>query len=272
MTADTDDFHEFNLNQSSSASAMQADWSQGQDMALLWDDLALSSAPGTFPIIPAQDDRRHEPLKHHNIDEYLDDEGEWTQDGEGGWDWQTFRPLMPLDFDKNEAEPNDLEGFSPESSQDLLLTPPLSLSQSHINPHIIDDYQQISADVLDHDRHSNRMGAKSQDCGAEFIDPLNTSEYTNSQGQRSKPIAKEQRLLSEAQSISYDVGSISDTHSVLRNDAPEIFFADEIHLGGDGFVCTTGTFNHLQSGNDMEAPNTDPRSRAWEWGLLDFDM
>jgi hypothetical protein len=68
-------------------------------------------------------------LKEHDIDEYfLDDEGEWTQNDQGGWSWRASEHDIHFDFDEDKDSlrvPNvgsDPENFLTDSSQDLLLT------------------------------------------------------------------------------------------------------------------------------------------------------
>jgi len=261
----TDDADEFDMTQSSFISVMHADAPQNQ---LLWDDLSPEHEPSPSPYDAL--------LKDHNVDEdFLDDEGEWTQYHKGGWCWRAFEPLMHLDIDKDEHEPSagsDPEEFPSDSSLDLFLTPPHS--QPQFSPDIIDactrHYRQIGTESVDPDRDLNRK-AKSQDYVPD-IAPLNTSEHTplpyhlegiasnltSSQEPPPNPIAGHQRPVS--QSDSHDMGSLFDSDSNsdiiydFDQDVPEILSglpsADEIHSRDHEFVirvCRT------QSDSDIQA-------------------
>jgi len=266
IATETDIADEFDFSASSSSLDIQP----AQDMALLWDDLPLSLEYGSSPIIPAQYDYYSKLLKDHNVDEYfLDDEGEWTQEGKGSWSWRAFEPLVHLDFDEDEhgtRAGSDLDEFPSDSSQNLFSTPPRSLP----HPDITDvHYLQIGAETVDPDRDTNYK-TESQDYGAEFIVPPrthNTPEYTHhlahrtsssnpTSGQEQPPITRHQHRLSESD-LDMDFHFDSDPNSGILHDfdddIPEIVSglpsADEIHSGDDEFVNRlAGTVD-----TDMEA-------------------
>jgi len=247
---DTDDPDEFDLQNS----VAPLHPPPNQDLALLWDDLPLSSLPGSCPTISAQYDSHSTLLNDHDIPEYfLDSEGEWTQDGRGGWCWRTFEPLLYLDSDAEDrfgpSTSNDEDFPLVDPSQGLLLT---SQTQFNCKSDVVDScHQQIGAETLDPDQDLN-CEAESQDYGAESIVPntTNTSEYpplldhstssnpTCSQEQPSNPIAKRQHPFSQSNHwINYDTHSDSDSNSDIlydfNSDVPEILsdlppFADEI--------------------------------------------
>jgi hypothetical protein len=261
MATDTDAADEFDFGQSSFTSGTQADSSQAQDMALLWDDLPLSPELG-LPIVPAQYGNETTLLQDHNVEDFLDDEDEWTQGGAGGWVWRASEPLMHFDFDKDErrlSANSDLDQFPSDSSQDLLLTPPRSRSRSRpslSSPNTCNsEYRQIGAETVGRDRDSN-CEAKSQDCDVVPGTP-NTPNYTHhldsssnltsTQEQPSNPIARHQRSHSETGYLDCYYYSDTDSNSdILHNfedDVPEILsgssfapVADEIRSGDYQFV------------------------------------
>lgn len=286
MTADTDAADEFDFSQSS---ASAADSSQAQDTALIWDDLPLSPEPGFSPIIPIQHGYDSTLLEKHNVDEYfLDDEGEWMQDGSGDWIWRASEPMMDFDFDTEDAHDqsvgSDLEEFPSDSSEGLLTPSSQSLSNMIGRYH-----RQSSAETVGPDQDS-KCEAKSQDCGAEFITP----DYTpllyqdNTQELPSNPIARHQRLHPEPAYLDYPIDYYKDPYSDLdyilddcNEDVPEILSgspfaltADEILSGDDQFVnetFTAGTLTYPQSNTDMEGLIVGWGEEE-ETGLLDLDI
>ncbi|KIM89005.1 hypothetical protein PILCRDRAFT_207948 [Piloderma croceum F 1598] len=287
---DTDATDEFDFSQSS---ASAADSSQVQDTALIWDDLPLSPGPGFSPIISIQHGYGSILLDKHNVDEYfLDDEGEWMQDGSGDWIWRASEPMMHFDFDAEDAHEqsvgSDME--FPSDSSEGLLTPS---SQSLSSPNVID--RQSSAETVGPDQ----CEVKSQDCGAEFIVPStpdytpllyqldNTSSNPTTQEPSSNPIARHQRLHSEPAYLDYPINYYKDPYSDLDSnsdilddcdeDVPEILsgspFAlspDEILSGDDQFVnetFTAGTLPYPQSMEGFIMGWGDEETR-----LLDLDI
>jgi hypothetical protein len=249
------------------------------DTALIWDDLPLSPEPGFSSIIPIQHGYST-LLEKHDVDEYfLDDEGEWMQDGSGDWIWRASEPLMHFHFDTEDAHEQSVVGDIASDSSEGLLTPSSLLNTNMVDRH----HRQSSAKTVGPDQDS-KCEARSQDCGAEFITP-NTPDYTpllyqldntSSNPTTQEPplnlIARHQRLHPEPAYLDYpvnyykdpyfDLDSNSDILDDCDEDVPEILsgspFAltpNEILSGEDQFVnetFTAGTLTYPQSNTDME--------------------
>lgn len=282
MATDTEHADEFDFGQ---CPTTHIDSPQAQDMSSFWDDLSMSPKVESSPFMSASHGRDCMLLKDYNTDEYfLDDEGEWMQDGVRGWVWRASERLVHFDSDIDEdyrlSTGTDLEETLTDSSQDLFLTP---CSQTLL-PNLLDtDSRQISAET-------DNSEIKSQDCGAAPCVPNTThldtspSNPTSNQEQPSNLIARHQHPLSKPayldQSVKYDMDTHSDASSVsdilhdFEYDVPGILSGSFTPAASDidsrdseSVNGTAGTVTRPQS---VEAP---PGGGDWEESsLLDFDM
>lgn len=175
MTADTDAGDEFEFfDQKSSAFADEQDYSQDPDLPLLWDDWPISSASS---FLAQRDCDSLIPNEHHMDEYFLDNESDWTQDGEGAWVWHALEHDTHFGFGEEDDfhvpdTSSDLEEFSLNSPHDLILAP---LRTQHSPPPGLPNAHPLrSSQFPGADSHSNwHSQSKSQD-GSGLL-PLNGS-------------------------------------------------------------------------------------------------
>lgn len=298
---DADDEFEF-FDQKSAAFADEQDSSQDSDLPLLWDDIPLSPESGCSPFLVPQRDHDRMILHEHHIDEYLlDDEGEWTQDDEGGWVWRVLDHDIRFDFDdedelRDPSIDSDLEEFGPDSTQDFILAPLRTQLQSSLSPSLLKTQDQGSwtsgkFSGADSDSHWN-LQDKSQDgfelsfpnasarSSSPILDHMSSLILPSNEGAHNSIRSSHYTLSGSAyleNSTSCDKcfysGSDSssevlhdfdnDMHATL-SDFPAALFGDGIHEPNESFIEEgfTETCSGVEDSGEWDE----------EGGLLEFDM
>lgn len=310
-TTGTDDEElEFDFTQNSSASVAENDSSE--DIALLWDDLPIPNDVGLSPTLPVHD-LGVSLLQGHNIDEYfIDNEGDWTQDGDNGWAWRAAEPLLDFGDDKLGAY-SDLEEFTSDSSQDLHLARPLSQSKLS-QPPFTDTHNYTSRAQADFKRADLDLdldsAASSQDVNVDayqFVITSNAPGYPKietlqnlERRSSSLPISEseppsifakhghesprfESSYLDHSIIIDMDSNSDSGANSDIlhhfgdnvpeRHSSPLAALTDE-HIPNKSITSDPVDMTDpvSQADFDMRTSETDLIDNWSEEGLLDFDM